>query len=157
MLVLEAAQGIASGMDLSTVAEALNQSIKKTHIYVCLETFRYAIKSGRVPKSLGNLAMFFGARPIMTLDASGKGAAFGMGFSQRQITKKILQLMAKINQSQGILTYSIVHAGNPGLAHIYANSLEKSIGFPPAFITEISTVTAIHSGIGSVAVSLISK
>jgi hypothetical protein len=157
LLVSKAAALRAAGHSLEEIVAVLENTRKNTKIYVCLESIRYAIKSGRVPRTLGKIAMILGARPIMTLDALGKGGAFGVGFSKKQMTQKILKIISKTQESNGIESYSIVHADNLTLAKSYELALTEIIGFGPSYITEISTVTAIHSGIGSVAVSIIEK
>jgi fatty acid-binding protein DegV len=63
--------------------------------------------------------------------------------------------VAKINSEFGIDRYTIVHSANPELAEQYANMCEEIIGKKPLYMTPISAVTTIHSGIGSVAISLV--
>ncbi len=157
LLVWKAAQLNAQGATFDEITQALSTAIPKTKIYVCLDTIQYAIKSGRVPRTLGKLAMLLGARPIMTVGPEGKGSAFGVGFSKTQMTAKILKLIKSIQNTKGIEAYSIVHAGNPTLAQYYQTILTEQIGRAPEFVTEISSITAIHSGIGTVAVSITEK
>jgi fatty acid-binding protein DegV len=88
----------------------------------------------------------------MTLDSDGKGAAFGVAFSKRASTKLIYRLVGKALREGGIKEYSIVHADNLSLALEYKNELTKLIGKGPEFISEISSIVAIHSGPGCVAV-----
>jgi len=157
LLVLKAASLQIKGLSLDEIINILKNTRKKIKIYVCLDSIYYAVKSGRVPRTLGKIAMILGARPIMTIDSQGKGEAFGFGFSKKQMTRKILKIIAKTKEDIGIESYCIVHAGNLALALKYQEVLTNMLGFGPAYITEISTVTAIHSGIGSVAVSIIEK
>lgn len=128
----------------------------KTQILVCLETFKYATMSGRLPKMVGKIGMFFKLRPIMSLE-KGKGSAFGIALSKKGITKKILKLVKKDMEKTGIESYSIVHCKNKELAIEYSDLFTKVIGKKPEFITEISSATAIHSGVGSVAIGYIKK
>lgn len=53
----------------------------------------------------------------------------------------------------GISRYSIVHTQNPELAEFYREKLSAIIGKEPDYICGISSVIAIHSGPGCVAVS----
>lgn len=157
LLVKKAAELLDGGCTHEETVGKIQQLIPKTKIYVCLDTIANAIRGGRVPDTLGRVAMALGARPIMTLDSLGKGAAFGVGFSRGAMTRKILKLVRKTHKEKGIQSYSIVHADNPLLAQDYAEAIKHITGQPPEFITEISAVTAIHSGPGCVAVSLIEK
>ena len=57
----------------------------------------------------------------------------------------------------GIESYSLVHCMNEELVEEYKTLFTEIIGKEPAFTTEISSATAIHSGIGSVAIGYIKK
>ena len=155
LLVKKAAELLESGCSHEEIVQKVLNYIPKIKIYVCLETIENAVRGGRVPNTIGRIGMAMGARPIMTLDANGKGATFGVGFSKEGLTKKILKLIRKTKKEKGIQSYSIVHAENIELAKIYEGYLTELTGKKPEFVTEISAVTAIHSGPGCVAVSLI--
>lgn len=155
LLVKRINEAIIDGLNHDEIMSYAEEVISKTKIFVCLDTVEYAVKSGRVQKTIGSILMKIGARPIMTLDAQGKGAAFGIAFSKASITRKIMNLIDNTNKKNKIISYSIVHCENPNLAKKYKEALIKNIGIEPEFVTEISSVTAIHSGIGSVAVSFI--
>jgi len=157
LLAAKASELLKSGLGHDEAVEQILKWIPKGKIFVCLETIENAVRGGRVPNTVGVLGKAIGARPIMTLDEEGKGRTFGIGFSKRGITRKIFALADKINKEKGIDSYCIVHADNPELAEVYQNHLTKLTGTPPLFITEISAVTAIHSGPGCVAVALMEK
>lgn len=157
LLVRLAGDMIAKGHTHDEIVAALEQRIPRTNIYVCLNTLAYAVRGGRVPNTVGQLGIKFGMRPIMTLDRQGHGAAFGVAFSQEGLTRKILRLVRKVMKRNGIEAYSIVHGGNLPLALKYQEQLTRIVGKPPAFVSEISSVIALHAGPGTVAVSLIQK
>lgn len=152
LLVKLAADMLAQGHSHEEIVEAVTQRIPRTHIYVCLNTLAYAVRGGRVPNTVGKLGMKIGLRPIMTLDRHGHGAAFGVAFSQAGLTRKIMKLIRKAMQHEGIEAYSIVHGDNLPLATAYQAQLTQLIGRPPAFVTEISSAVALHAGPGTVAV-----
>ncbi|MDP3448198.1 MAG: DegV family protein [Eubacteriales bacterium] len=155
LLVRAAAEMVAQGLPHEQVVERIKQMIPRTKIYVCLNTLAYAVRGGRVPDTIGKVGIKLGLRPIMTLDSSGNGAAFGVAFSQAGLTKKIIGLVQKTKQRKGIQAYSIVHGGNLALAKEYADKIARITGKAPAFITEISSVVALHAGPGTVAVCLV--
>jgi hypothetical protein len=155
LLVRAAAEMVAQGLPHEQVVERIKQMIPRTKIYVCLNTLAYAVRGGRVPDTIGKVGIKLGLRPIMTLDSSGNGAAFGVAFSQTGLTKKIIGLVQKTKQRKGIQAYSIVHGGNLALAKEYADKIARITGKSPAFITEISSVVALHAGPGTVAVCLV--
>ena len=146
---------VDAGLGRDMIVDKINELIPKTKIYVCLSTVEFATKGGRIPKSVGKIGMALGMRPIMSIDPDGNGTAFHMGFSQKALTKKIMQIVKEVMKDKGISTYSIVHAKNPTLVAEYNKALTKIIGKEPDFISEISSVVAINSGPGSLALSFI--
>ena len=68
-----------------------------------------------------------------------------------------MKLVDEAIQSEGIEDYCIVHADNLALALEYKDLMRSKIGKEPAFITEISSIVAIHSGPGCVAVCFIKR
>lgn len=157
-LILQATvEMVEAGMERDLILEKIEELISKTKIYVCLSTVEFATKGGRIPKSVGRLGMALGMRPIMSIDSQGKGTAFHMGFSQKALTKKIMKLTKEAMKKKGIRSYSIVHAQSPTLVREYEKALIQIIKKEPAFITEISSVVAINSGPGSLALSFIEE
>ena len=152
-----AAEMIACGRTHDEILAEIKSRIPRTKIYVCLNTLYYAARGGRVPNTVGQIGMKLKMRPIMTLDKTGHGAAFGVAFSQKGLTKKIMRLVRRTMQRSGIAAYSIVHGDNLPLAKAYARELTRIAGQPPEFISEISSAVAIHSGPGTVAVCLTAK
>lgn len=157
-LILQATvEMVEAGMERDLILEKIEELISKSKIYVCLSTVEFATKGGRIPKSVGRLGMALGMRPIMSIDPQGKGTAFHMGFSQKALTKKIMKLTKEAMKKKGIRSYSIVHAQSPTLVREYEKALIQIIKKEPAFITEISSVVAINSGPGSLALSFIEE
>lgn len=156
LLVLKAIELLNNDVPTKEIITTLEDYREKTQILVCLDTFKYATMSGRVPKVVGKIGMFLGMRPIMSLD-NGKGTAYGFSFSKKGITKKIRKLIEKDLTKGEIESFSIVHCMNEELAKSYADEFSKLIGKAPEFITQISSATAIHSGVGSVAIGYIKK
>lgn len=157
LLVRLAAERIAAGDSHEQVVQAVTERIPRTHIYVCLNTLRYAVRGGRVPDTVGRLGMRLGMRPIMTLDKQGHGAAFGVAFSQAGLTRQIMRLARRAMRRGGVEAYAIVHGDNLPLANEYREQLTRITGQPPAYIAEISAAVALHAGPGTVAVCLIER
>jgi uncharacterized protein len=155
LLVMKAAEAISEGKTLDEVAALVEEWIPLTHIFVSLATFEYMVKGGRVSPMKGKLAKWLNLKPIVSLDETGKGVAFDKAFSRKANTKKIMQIVGKMNQDRAIERYCVVHAEAPDKAAEYAGLLEKIIGKPPAFITEISPIVALNAGRGAVAVAFV--
>jgi len=157
LLVQRAIELLEEGKNIDEIEKIINEEKQKSEILVCLETFKYATMSGRLPKAVGKIGMFFGIRPIMSVDKKGKGAAFGFGLSQKAITKKIVKHVKKDLAEKGIERYALIHCLNEPLLNEYIDLFTDLIGKKPKFLANVSSATAIHSGKGSVAIGYIKK
>lgn len=153
MVVLKAAELANAGYSRDQIVQDIEKMIPNMRIYVSLDTFKYAVKSGRVPNTIGNFLMKLNAKPIMSLDEEGRGKAFGLAFSRASIDKKIMNQVSKIHNKDGIKSYAIIHSNNEALAEKYAEIFESMLGQKPRYISGISAVTTVHAGIGSVAIA----
>ncbi len=155
LLVLKAAELSLTTDSHEEIVKVLNQTIKKTRIFVSLETFKYAVKSGRVPNTIGKIGCLLNLKPIMTLNEKGAGTAFGLTLTRKGIKRKITRLIKWISMKEGIVEYAILHAANPEGAKQYSEHFQQILGCPPKFIAEISSITTIHAGKGAVAIAFI--
>ena len=115
------------------------------------------IKAGRLSTRGGKIAKALHLKPIVSLDAEGKGTLGGIAFSFKQSKRKAVQVIKKTMKSKKIESYSVVHAQNLEEAQGLAQELEILIGKKPAFIEEISSITATSAGRGALAVSFIAS
>jgi len=157
LLVKNAVEMLEAGKSAEEIVAMVKEKRQKTEILVCLETFKYATMSGRLPKAVGKIGMLFGIRPIMTLGDQGKGSAFGFALSQKGITKKIVKYVQKDLEKHDIEEYALIHCLNPELLKEYRQLFTDIIGKPPVYESVVSSATAIHSGKGSVAIGYIRK
>lgn len=156
LIVKQAIDLMNEGKDTEFIIDKLNEYADNSEILVCLNTFKYAMKSGRVPKAVGVIGNLIGMRPIMTLK-NGKGSAFGFGFSQKAITKKIKKHIINDLKNNDIKEYAIVHCENEELANEYKRIFTEIIGKEPEYISEISSAIAVFSGLGSVAIGYLKE
>ncbi|MFO7969055.1 MAG: DegV family protein [Candidatus Izemoplasmatales bacterium] len=157
LLVKKAVEMLDEGLAAEKLVSEIEKMKTKTEILVCLETFKYATMSGRLPKAIGKIGMFFKIRPIMTLSETGKGSAFGFALSQKGITKKIVNYVKKDLEKNEIDSYALIHCLNPKLLEEYKQIFTDLIGKEPEYVSVVSSATAIHSGKGSVAIGYIKK
>lgn len=156
LVVLEAAKLASEGKTLERIVETVKREIENAKIFVSLDTFKYATRSGRVPYFAGKLLTLLQAKPIMTLDENGFGKAGGIAFSRNAANRKIYKKIMQIASASKTIKYAIVHADNLDLAERFAQRIEEITGQKPEYMTSISAITAIHAGIGSVAVCILS-
>jgi uncharacterized protein len=154
LLVMKAAEAIREGKTLEEVTALVEEWIPLTHIFVSLATFEYMVRGGRVSPMKGHLAKWLNLKPIVSLDETGKGIAFDKAFSRKANTRKIMQIIEKMHLENPVERYCIVHADAMEKAEEYAGLLNKMLGYPPVYITEISPIVALNAGRGAVAVAL---
>jgi uncharacterized protein len=155
LLVMKAAEAIHEGKTLDEVTDLVKQWIPLTHIFVSVATFEYMVRGGRVSPMKGKMAKWMNLKPIVSLDEDGKGIAFGKAFSRSANTRKIMEIVAKMNRENPVERYCVVHADAFDKAEEFAGLLEEMTGKPPAYITEISPIVALNAGRGAVAVALV--
>jgi fatty acid-binding protein DegV len=102
----------------------------------------------------GLVARLLHLKPIITLDEKGRGHTFGKSLGRRRNMKKILRMIGDRAAERKVWRYAIVHAQNPARAGAYSRKLEEMLGYPPAYIMDVSPVIGAHSGIGVVGVAL---
>jgi len=153
LAVLSASGDAANGLPCGEILERLGRTIARSRILVSVATFKYMVRGGRISALKGFIAALTNLKPVITLDPSGKGVAFGAAFSQRGSLKKILKAVRK---NRGAITrYAVVHAGVPERAAAWAKDISAILGFGPEYIMEISPAVGLHAGLGSVAVAYV--
>lgn len=157
LLVYEASEQIKQGKSLDEVVSYIESLKKKTKILVSVKTLKYMVRSGRVKKVVGIAGKIMNLKPVISIDDEGNGIIFDKAFSQKMSDKKIFNHIASIVRDYGIKSYSLVHVNAPERAQNYANKLEAITGIKPLYTSDISTIIAMNSGIGTVAVAYIRK
>ncbi|MBC8479772.1 MAG: DegV family EDD domain-containing protein [FCB group bacterium] len=157
LIVYRIAQAIEAGKTVDEIKLLSSEWIDKTEVFVDVATLKYMVRGGRVSPAKGMAAKLLNLKPIVSLDKDGKGIAFGKSFSRQANMKKIIKLVSDFSDKQSLWNYAIVHAKSEERANEYAEHLQKTIGFPPLYIQEISPVIGAHNGIGVVGIGLMSK
>ncbi len=156
LLVLKAAEEIARGRSLEEVTDIIKDHRSRAEIYVNVNTLDYMVRGGRVSPMKGLFARLLNLKPIVSLDQEGSGTIKDKALSRRGVSKKIKNLAREINDSRGIEKYALVHSQAPDLIGEWQKDIQDILGFQPEYIMEISAITALNAGPGSVALSLLS-
>ena len=157
LVVFEAAKMIEKNYDVARIKEALPEIIDHTEIYVAVDNFKYMVLGGRVPKTVGKVGSFLNLRPIVSLDESGKGTAFGGSFSRRGAINKIYKILAEASQKNKIKRAVVTYSSSNFDAEILANKIEKELSIKVEYIHEISNVVAISAGENALAIGFIKE
>ena len=153
LIVMRATEALERGATHDEIVRLSEEWIAKTRLLVDIATLKYMVRGGRVSPMKGLAARLLHIKPIITLDEYGKGVPCGKSFSRRGNMKKILAMIGKAAADRKIWRYAVVHAQNPGRAHLYGQKLEAMLGRPPAYIMDVSPVVGAHNGIGVVGVT----
>ncbi len=146
---------LSEGKDFETLVDNIKLDIPKIEIYVALNTLKNVIKSGRVDRKSIKIASNTNLKAAISLDKDGNGTACFVSPSHSGLLNKILNLAKRRKKNNELSQYSISYSGNCKYAVEFAEKLELALGFPPLFIAEVSSVTALHVGENAVGVSFI--
>ena len=154
LLVLQAAKLIQEGQTLDSIVNTLKASIPNTHIFVSVDTLKYMVKMGRISPVVGRIAKWVNLKPIVSIDANGKGVTMGSAFSKKQTEAKILHEIDALLTTQDLASYAIVHGDDPQRAERFTQLLTEKLGQAPAFVEEVSTIVAMSAGPKTFAIAL---
>lgn len=157
LLVYEANEQIKLGKSALDIVSYIESLKRKTKILVSVKTLKYMVRSGRVKKVVGVVGKILNLKPVISIDDEGNGIIFDKAFSQRMSDKKIFNHIKAVMSSSGIKSYALVHVNDPNRAAYYESIMTELTGLKPLYTSDISTIIAMNSGIGTVAVAYIRK
>jgi hypothetical protein len=157
LVVLRAAEAAEAGASADEIAEAAPLWSAKARILVSVTSLRYMVKGGRVSPLKGLLAKALNLKPIVSVDGAGKSSLYGKSFSEKANLRKLVVMAAEIHRREPLRYYAVGHSAAPEKAAALAAELERTLGFPPLFITGISSVVALNAGPGAVSVVTMSE
>ena len=153
LIVLRAAEEVAAGKSRDEIVRELETYTRKAEILVSVRTLRYMVRGGRVRPVAGVFGKVLNLKPIVSLDADGRSILFGKAFSVRRNVEKIVEMVERRHAESPLRCYAVVHGHDREAASELAAKLERTLGFPPLFIEEISSIVALNAGRGAVAVA----
>ncbi len=152
LVVLRTARAVAEGRPHDRILAELPSWSDRADILVSVRTLRYMVRGGRVSPLQGMAAKILNLKPIVSLEKDGSSKLYGKAFSVEANLRKILEMTSAKHREKKLRNYAVVHAHDPEGAAILARRLESSLGFPPEYIMEISSVIALNAGRGALAV-----
>ncbi|WP_026391621.1 DegV family protein [Haploplasma modicum] len=155
LLVKSAANLISDNLELDLIEKKLNILKSKIKILVHLKSLDNMVKGGRIKKSLGFIAKILRLKPIVSIDKNGEGVVLGKSLGEKKNLKNIIKMIKQDHDEHKILKYAIVHEGNLKNVLYLKNKLVDLLGFEEEYIEGISSVVALNSGDGSIAVGYI--
>ncbi len=157
LAVREAIRLVASGHTLDEVVDGVTRFASRSRILVSVATLRYMLKGGRVPKAQGAILALLNLKPVVSIDAEGKGNVWAKTFTRGQAHGKILRQLRHDKEKFGIETYGLVYADDEAAMTPFRRQVEAIVGGPPAFVEPISSVVALNAGRGAYALAYTTK
>jgi len=155
LVILRTAEAIAAGYSHDQVVNMAETWTKRAHLFVSVRTIKYLVRSGRVSMVRGLLARILNVNPVVSIDGSGKAILLDKTFSQKANMARVMKHITKINQTEKIWNYIVLHANNSDAAEWYSTRMEMLTRKKPAFVVNISPVLGAHAGTGAAAVALL--
>ncbi len=155
LVVLRAAEAAEAGAGVDEIRAKLERWSANSRIFVSVKSLRYMVRGGRVSPLKGLAAKLLNLKPIVSVDAEGKSALYGKAFSERANLRALVRMTVETHRATPLWAYSVGHSGVPDKAAALAAELERALGFPPLYVSEISSVVALNAGPGAVSVSML--
>ena len=156
-LLLDYAGGLINAqLDIETMINLINEAIKTTFMFVVVQQFKSMVRSGRMHKIGGFIAGLSQIKPIVSIDATGKGFVLSQCLSSATSFKKLIKLVRDKIQSANLILeeYSIVHADANNLAMQLAAMATETFNKPPRYIEPVSLAVGLHAGQGCVGLAV---
>ncbi len=154
LIALRIAEDIEQGLPHNEVLARAQEWITKCKLFVGAKSLKSFVKGGRVSPAKGFIGSMLNAKPIISIDETGKAQLFDKAFSYKGSFKKILGHVTRYMNGKKLWGYCLFHASDPETANWYAKEIEAITGQKPRYIMEVSPVLAISAGMGAVGVAL---
>ena len=155
LIVQYAGELAKAGYAYSDIIKRINAVIPKTRVYALIGNLEYAVKGGRLPKFVKNIADIFNIKPILDISLGKKpkiiGVIRGKKYATRQFAKKTL---AKLDPSKhyriGVLHGEAPEEGQKllELLTLHTHNIESS------FLVDGGVTIGSHSGPGTLGIAI---
>jgi uncharacterized protein len=155
LIVKEAISLVKSGMSHKDIVDSLNDAVKNLRLYASLPAFKHAIKSGRIPKTKGVLALLLNIRPVVSFDKNGKITDVAKVLGARNVPAKVFKLAVQYAEKVERPRFAIAHAKNEKVAEEMAATLRRQFKTDEVFIQPASPALGAQLGLGAMAISVL--
>ncbi len=155
--VIKIAEMIGKGSSHEEIVSAALAARKEANIFVSVRTLKYFIRSGRVSPLKGFIAQMLKVKPVVSVEGSGKAVLIGKAFTYKANRKKVISCIKKALAGKELYGYSINHVFSPDEAHYFIERMMEITGMDPLFISSVSPAIGLHTGKGTVAVTMLTE
>ena len=146
-VVLAAARAAAAGKKMDEVINAAKNVISSVQLFVMVDTLKYLIKGGRVPRVAGWAGTLLNIKPILTLK-NGEAHPVARARTYLSAIKQIME-MSRNRIVRGLpLHVAVIHAAEPEKAEQLKSQIAASFDCAELMITDFTPVIGVHTGPG---------
>ena len=155
LVALAVAGAAASGKNLTEVVATAESVMQRVSLFATLDTLRYLVKGGRVPKAAALASSLLQIKPIFTVNS---GDAFPVVNARTTpgAIKRIVKLMAEKVVKGQPLHVAVMHADAMDKAILLRDCISSQFNCADLFITEFTPVMGVHTGPGVIGVAFYS-
>jgi len=156
LVVLAAAKAAISGKSPTEVVEVTNSIMKRVELLATLDSLKYLVKGGRVPKAAALAGSLLRIKPIFTV-SGGEAHPVTNARTNLGATKRILELMEQKIAGGKRLHVAVMHADAPDRARELVDEISSRFDCAELFTTEFTPVMGVHTGPGVIGVAFYSE
>jgi DegV family protein with EDD domain len=150
-LVETAAKMAQMGASMTEILAALNEQIKRTHVFAALDTLQYLRRSGRMSSVLSSLGDLLQIKPFLKM-YDGKSTA------ERVRTRKhaMERLVDLLTQHSPLEKVALLHSDAPERAQALLHDVRHLLPDNEIWLEQINPVLGAHIGPGVIGFACIS-
>ena len=152
LIVLEAAKMVADGKNTKDVVNLVENTMKKSEVFILLHTLEYLEKGGRIGKAQALLGGLLSLKPLLILE---NGVVETLG-KARTFKKGVLKLRETVNTMAPVAKLSVLYTTIPDFAKEFAQTLTEDLNLKEEpIVAQCGPVIGTYIGPGIIAVALL--
>jgi DegV family protein with EDD domain len=151
-LVETAAKLAQAGFSVSQIITSLDEQIRRTHVFVALDTLQYLRRSGRMNVVLSNLGELLQVKPLMKM-YDGKPDAERVR-TRKNAVKRLIELFNEYGPYEKV---ALIHSDASDRAQALLQEIKNILPNKEIWLEQINPVIGAHIGPGGVGFACISK
>jgi len=143
-LVETAALMAAAGSSIAEILTALEQQIKRSHVFAALDTLEFLRRSGRMNRFMANMGALLQLKPIMTMHDGTPGSERVR--TRERATKRLIEMLHDVGEIERV---AIVHTHAPERISDLLTQAASLLPAGPILQEDITPVIGVHIGPGA--------
>ncbi|CAA9279399.1 MAG: DegV family protein [uncultured Chloroflexi bacterium] len=153
IVAIRAAEDATRGLSFDEVVAGARALVRKSHVYLTVETLEYLQKGGRIGRAQAFLGGLLQIRPVMTVQ-DGIITPLARERTMTRALDRIVQLIADYAQGRPLGHACVLHALAEDAARRVARQLEERFTIQrPIIFSEIGPVIGTYVGPGALGVT----